>query len=109
MGGNDIIGVAGMGSAYGGSGNDNITGQGRLDGGDGRDVIVLVGGGFEASTIFGGDGDDTILGEPNIYSTTTVYGGRGDDRYDFMSMAHLRIVEAADGGTDTLLGHSLAR
>jgi Ca2+-binding RTX toxin-like protein/GH24 family phage-related lysozyme (muramidase) len=76
---NTIIGNSAVNILTGGVGNDT------LDGGDGAD------------TLDGGDGNDTLLGGLGNDSLT---GGAGDDTYIVDSGD--TIVEASNGGTDTV-------
>ncbi len=105
-GGNDIIrGLGGNDNLVGGSGQDLI------EGGDGDDNIISGGvdtpGGRD--TIFGGDGNDFINltsfrpgGQPVADQLATAHGGAGDDFYENVVGAWATIVEAADGGIDTV-------
>lgn len=98
--GDDSITATG-GSNYilGGDGNDQIisdAGDDYLDGGDGNDYIV---GGGGSDLIYGGSGNDTINGH-NCSGTLT--GGLGDDTYIVDDLASNQIIEAINGGNDTV-------
>lgn len=90
-GGDDALyGWTGADHIHGGSGHDQLFGEAgddRLHGGDGDD------------TLDGGAGNDTLQGGAGI---DTLRGGLGADTY-LLSVAGDVIVEAPDGGGDTVL------
>lgn len=89
--GNDWIeGRNNSDTLWGENGNDTLNGgdaHDSLNGGDGDDLLI------------GGDGNDTLHGGSGIDS---MYGGDGNDIY-YMTEPGDRVVEAADGGIDTLI------
>jgi Ca2+-binding RTX toxin-like protein len=116
-GGNDVaFGGAGQDFIGGGTGNDAISG-------DAGDDKLFGEGGWDA--LFGKDGDDELWGMDGNdllhgdagndllvggAGDDTMEGGAGNDTYEQDSAADT-IVEAADGGTDTVrasIGYTLA-
>lgn len=83
---------------FGGAGDDLIFagfGDDQLHGGDGNDALYGEGG---TNSLFGEAGDDAL------YSSglgDTLIGGTGDDFYAFV-IPETIIIEAFDGGTDTI-------
>lgn len=102
-----IISGRGISKLYGDAGDDRIIGRSGLDtiyGGDGADMLY---GGAARDNLFGGGGKDTLYGGAGNDSLDgggperdVLYGGYGDDIY--WQPTGDKIIEAADGGYDTV-------
>lgn len=83
---------------FGGIGNDTLnglSGNDTLNGGDGNDILN---GGQGNDTLIGGDGADRLDGGSGADAMT---GGLGNDTYVVDDAGDV-VVEAANGGTDTV-------
>jgi Ca2+-binding RTX toxin-like protein len=106
--GNDsIIGGWGLDTLSGDAGDDVLDGQGDNDiinGGAGLDWLIggvgndVLNGGDDNDRLEGGDGNDTLDGGAG---KDVMIGGDGDDNY-YIDTEEDRIIELADGGTDTV-------
>ncbi len=92
--GNVMVGSSGDDKFFGGDGADSIVG------GAGNDVMY---GGAGCDTLYGGDGNDHLYGNADDDVMT---GGAGNDFYDVYSTGD-KVIEAADGGYDTVVLFSL--
>ncbi|WP_249116738.1 calcium-binding protein [Ciceribacter sp. L1K23] len=93
-----FVGGAGNDTLDGGGGNDNLsggTGADTLDGGNGNDNLS---GGADADTLKGGSGNDTLDGGTGA---DRMEGGTGNDIFVVDTIGDV-VVEAANGGTDTV-------
>lgn len=109
-GNNQLSGLAGNDTLDGGLGNDTLLGgdgndlvqdtQGSnsFDGGAGNDTLI---GGAGKDTLSGGAGNDSLNGS-NDSVIDSLVGGVGNDIYQVFGTQDM-IVEAAAGGTDTIL------
>lgn len=99
--GDDIVrGEAGGDLIVGGEGHDALSGgldNDTIDGGAGNDDVFGDGGG---DVLTGGAGGDRLDGGTGA---DTLSGQAGDDLYVVDNIADV-VVEAADGGTDTVYG-----
>lgn len=86
---NTLMGYDGNDQLYGLGGNDS------LDGGNGNDWLS---GGTGRDTLIGGAGDDTLWGDAG---NDSMVGGAGNDTYRVDGTGDV-VVEAANGGTDTV-------
>jgi Ca2+-binding RTX toxin-like protein len=83
-----------------GTGDANLTGNSGdtlIIGGNGNDTLRTMSG---FGTVIGGAGNDMLFGG----GLSTLVGGDGNDSY-YWTGAGTSIVEAAGGGTDTLVGN----
>jgi Ca2+-binding RTX toxin-like protein len=116
--GNDtLFGRAGNDTLSGGDDADVLNGEGGSDtinGGDGNDIVSggdgtdfigggadndFLSGGFGADLIFGNDGNDQILGGGG---NDTMDGGLGDDSCYSADTSNDTVIEALNGGHDTV-------
>ena len=109
---NTITGNAANNTLNGGTGNDTLvggvsdnTGNDTLYGGDGNDQLssknVIVSSPFTGGDVlYGGNGDDSLNG--GYGGNNTLNGGSGNDTYTVFTTPADTIVEAANGGTDTV-------
>jgi Ca2+-binding RTX toxin-like protein len=106
IGGNDADVIFGQGN------NDRLIGAGgndKLNGGTGRDFLEgqegddFLDGGPEADVVFGGAGNDDLFGTD---VGDNLQGGTGNDSYTIVADG-VSVMEAADGGNDTVLSRTL--
>jgi serralysin len=104
--GDTVSGENGDDRLSGGGGNDRMygkSGDDQLSGGAGDDILVARGG---RDTLQGGDGDDTLYLYRD-FSTDAIgahrlEGGAGNDVYELRGGGESVLVEAPDGGVDTV-------
>lgn len=93
--------IAGFEALRGGTGADRLTG-------DAGDNTLYGGGGTGVDTLYGGEGDDRLVGgvAPGQAAApdgvNIMFGGAGDDTFHVGPSAD-QVVEAEDGGTDTII------
>ncbi len=97
-------------SGTGNEGDNRIvgnTGANKLSGAGGNDRIV---GGWGDDVVYGGAGNDVLIAAAKAsdmgYDRDVLYGGSGDDTYVIDHLTFDTVVEAKDGGADTVIVRS---